>query len=437
MSKREQQPLPPQNLEAESSVLGAVLRENEVLLQVRELLLPGDFYRSAHQEIFAAMGRLSDANEPIDLVTLSDALGKKLKGAGGSAYLAELGDYVPSVANVMTYARRVLECSRLRGVLVAAQRAMTEVYEGSDDAETIAARLSSAVSVPRHEDRAEHIADVMKQALKNIERVGSSNGLIGVPTGLGALDVATGGIPRGELWILAGRPSMGKTALAVAVSKGAAQRGHGVAFVTIESHATSLVIRMLSEATGIENRNLRRARLADSDYPLIAKAAGQIGTLPFWFKDGERSWDRIKLWIRAKKLKNPEIDLVVIDYIGLLSVAGAEKRYLELGIVSADASTLAKQLNVGIVLLSQLNRAVEKQQDKMPHMSDLRESGNLEQDADVIGLLFRPYYYDDTADESLAELDIAKCREGDTGAINLRFNRYLTSFSDWERSDNE
>jgi len=424
--------VPPQNLEAEGCVLGAILRENGALLDVREHLTAADFYRASHQHIFRAMAELADKNEPIDIITLSDSLNGHLEAAGGIAYLAELADVVPTAANVGSYVAIVREAARRRQVLEAVQRAQMEVYESTDDAETIAARLTSQLTRGQAEAGGfEHISDVTNRALKDIERVSENSGVIGIRTGLSGIDIRLGGIPRGELWIIAGRPSMGKTALAGSITRGAAERGHGVAFVTIESPSEKVVTRLLAEAVGIENRDLRRAKITEADYPRIVAAAGRLGELPISWLSGERSWDRIKLRLRAYKLKHPDIGLFIVDYIGLLSIAGPKERYLQLGVVSAEAKALAVQLNVGVLLLSQLNRDVEKQADKRPRLSDLRESGNLEQDADVVGLLFRPHYYDEKADRELAELDIAKCRDGDTGVIKLRYKEELTSFSDW------
>lgn len=424
--------LPPQNLEAERCVLGAVLCDNGALYEVREQLTADDFYQMSHRQILRAMMDLGDKREAIDLITLSDTLAADdhLETVGGSVGLAELADFMPSAANIGSYISIVREQAMRREVLKAARQAQAEIHESTDDAETIRARLTSRlIRQEGQEGGFEHISDVAGQTLKEIER--ASEGTVGIPTGLRAIDITLGGIPRGELWIPAGRPSMGKTALAVSIARGAAERGYGVAFVTVESPSPKLVLRMLGERVGIENRDLRRGKIEELDYPRVVAAAGAIGQLPIWLLDRERSWERIKLKVRALKLRHPEIGLVVVDYIGLLSVSGAKERYLQLGIVSSEAKAMASQLDVGVMLLSQLNREVEKQADKRPRLSDLRESGNLEQDADVVGLLFREHYYNDKAHPELAEFDIAKCRDGDTGVIKLRFQRNTTSFSDW------
>jgi replicative DNA helicase len=226
---------------------------------------------------------------------------------------------------------------------------------------------------------------------------------------------------------------MGKTALAGDIAHGAATAGHGVAFITAETPAPRIIQRLIAAATGIENRKLRRGLLNDGDFVRIAQEAGTISTLPLWLLDSERSWDRIKAKVRSLKIRQPTLALAVIDYVGLLvAPVPTGERYLEIGRISSEAKCLAIQLGIGIVLLSQLNREVESRPDKRPKLSDLRESGNLEQDADVVGLLFRNSYYDkDAHSKELTEFDVAKNRDGATGVIKLRFTEETVSFSDW------
>ena len=226
---------------------------------------------------------------------------------------------------------------------------------------------------------------------------------------------------------------MGKTALAVTMALGAAERGYGIYFVSAESPNNKLALRMLAKASGLENRNLRRGQVSDAEITCVIKGASGLNGLPFWLLDRERSWDRIKARIRGLKLREQRLALVVIDYVGLLSAPVPKgERYLELGKISSEAKGLAMELNLGILLLSQLNREVENRPDKKPRLSDLRESGCLEQDADVVGLLYRDAYYNPVVQfRDLAELDIAKNRDGATGIVKLKFREETTSFHDW------
>jgi replicative DNA helicase len=236
----------------------------------------------------------------------------------------------------------------------------------------------------------------------------------------------------GEEIIIAGRPGMGKTALGNTIAIGTARAGFGVAFISLESKAETLGQRIIASVTGIENRDLRRAHLSPVEIQNVIESAGELGKLPIHFLDSERSWERIKARIRTIKYKEPGIALVILDYIGLVQVPGSRERYLELGRISSDAKALAMELNVVFVLLSQLNREVESRDNKRPRLSDLRESGNLEQDADIVGLLFRESYYDDEfRPRNLAELNIAKNRDGATGTIKLAFDEKTVSFTDW------
>lgn len=434
-------PIPPQNLEAETSVLGAIVLENEVISRILETLSPEDFYRESHRQIFRAMMALSDQHEPIDLLTLSEILKARgeLEGVGGSAYIASFVETVPTAVNVESHARIVREASNKRKLLSALREAEEELCSSAEDFASVAGRLSTALSrlqsggsksfVPMEEV----VLDTLKRIERRYERYKRGSLVTGIPTGFRELDNALGGIHPGELFIIAGRPSMGKTALAAGVARGAAERGFGVAFVTAESPAPEIVQRLMAEATGIENRNLRRGKLDERDFgPLVARA-GVLGKLPIWWLDSDRGWDRIKAKIRALKLRVPALSLIVLDYVGLISAPVPKgERYLEIGRISSEAKSLAMELAIGFVLLSQLNRDLEARPDKRPKLSDLRESGNLEQDADVVGLLFRPHYYDKTfkpADQT--ELIIAKARNGDTGALLFRFNDLTTSFHDW------
>jgi replicative DNA helicase len=438
MSELQAALIPPQNLEAEASVLGAILIENEAISSVLEILKPEDFYRQAHEKICRAMIELSDRREPIDLITLSDCLTARgdLASIGGSAYIASLHESTPTAANIVYYSRIVKEAADKRNLLVALLETEQAIHSSGDDLLTIAGRLSSYLS-RLNDGTARHfrpITEIVIETLKRIEQAHELGSLVtGIPTGFRLYDQGLGGIHPGELVIIAGRPSMGKTAFAGDVAKGAAERGYGVAFITAESPAHEIIQRLMARATGIENRDLRRGKLEDRDFPMLVARSGTLGKLPIWLLHSERSWDRIKAKMRSLKLKEPKISLVIVDYVGLLSapVSKGGERYLEIGRISSEAKSVAIELEVGFVLLSQLNREVESRGDGRPKISDLRESGNLEQDADVVGLLYRESKYNEAAARDKAELIIAKARNGDIGKIPLRFDDRTVSFSDW------
>jgi replicative DNA helicase len=430
--------IPPQNLEAEASTLGAILRDNEAISQVVEIVRADDFYRHSHGKMLRAMIELSDRSEPVDLITLSDHLKARgeLESVGGTAYIAALNENTPTAANVAHYCRIVKEAADKRNLLVALREAEEAIYSPTDDLLTIAGRLSSHLS--RLQDGTKKlfmpIADVVVETLKRIEQAHARGSLVtGIPTGLRLYDQGLGGVHPGELVIIAGRPSMGKTAFAAGVAQSSSERGYGVAFVTAESPAHEIIQRLMARATGIENRNLRRGKLDDRDFPMLAARSGRLSKLPIWLLHSERAWDRIKAKIRSLKLREPTVSLVIVDYVGLLSapVSKGGERYLEIGRISSEAKNLAVELNIGFILLSQLNREVESRADGRPKLSDLRESGNLEQDADVVGLLYRECKYNDKAPRDKAELIIAKARNGDTGVIPLRFDDRTVSFCDW------
>jgi replicative DNA helicase len=384
------------------------------------------------------MLELSKDNEPMDLITVSDLLKSHgfLESVGGSSYLSSLVESTPTAANILSYVAMVKEASLKRELLGALHRAEEEIYEASDDSATIAGRLTAAL-IQLENSRPGgfvHIAQVMVDALKRIEAAHQNGSLVtGVPTGFHGFDTRMGGIQPGEVLLLAGRPGMGKSAIGADIATGGAEHGHGVCIITLEMENVRVGQRLLSTATGIENRNLRRGILGDKDFPVIVHQAGRISELSLWMFDSDHSWDRIQAKIRSLKLREPNLSLVVIDYVQLLSASvPSRERYLEVGRISSEVKRLALDLKIGIVLLSQLNREVESRSDKRPQLSDLRESGSLEQDADIVGLLYREAYYDrEAVPHELTELNIAKNRDGMTGVIKLCFNERTVSFSDW------
>ena len=426
--------IPPQNLEAERAVLGAMLTDAAVIPEIASILHPADFYLPSHQIICAAILSLWNRREPVDLITVTDAL-KKTEQDISTADMAAMADLaLPSHAKA--HARAVKEAAQKRKLLEVIREVEEDLYSPSHDALSVAGCLSSALSSLQNGGPKSfaHIGDVLVKTVKQIEESHSKGDLVtGIPTGLKDLDERIGGIHPGELVVIAGRPGMGKTALGGTIAEGAAQRGYPVAFVTAETPAPKITQRLLAKASGLENRDLRRGRISNEQLISLVAKAGVLGDLSLWFLDSDRSWDRIKAKIRALKLREARLSLVVLDYVGLFSapVPGGE-RYLEIGRISSEAKGLAIELELALVLLSQLNREVENRLDKRPKLSDLRESGCLEQDADIVGLLYRPVYYDENfRPAELGEFDVAKNRDGATGRIKLRFDERTVSFSDW------
>jgi len=425
--------IPPQDIPAEKAVLGAMLIEPATIPEVVSSLSPQDFYYDSHRKVYEAMLAIWNRQEPVDLITVSGALGDQVLAAD----MAAMADNAfPS--HVQAHAQAVKEATQKRDLLDFIRQAEADLYEPTEDSLSIAGRLGSALS--HFQDGGPkgfvHVGEVVNKTLKQVELAHERKSLVtGIPTGLTDFDLRIGGIQPGTLTVLAGRASMGKTALAVTISKNAAVRGDGVAFITAESPAPKIVQRMLAEASGIENRNLLRGKVTDAELTRLTAQATCVGNLPLWLLDSDRSWDRIKAKLRSLKLRESNLALVVLDHVGILSAPVPKgERYLEIGRISSESKGIAIELELGIVLLSQLNREVESRTGKRPRLSDLRESGCLEQDGDVVGLLYREAYYNENENapySDLAELNIAKNRDGRTGVIKLRFQEETVSFTDW------
>lgn len=425
--------VPPQNLEAERAILGAMLTDPSVVGDVAAVIEPGDFYFDSHRRVFESILALFNWGEAVDVITVDAALrcetGQRLLAAE-LCQMAELA--LPSHA--VHYARLVREAAHRRRLIEIFGQAQEDTYTPHEEPVALAGRVSAELSSLgiRTGGTFKHVSEVTTDVVKDIEKAATEKRqLVGIPTGFKDVDEKLGGFHRQDLIIIAGRPSMGKTALGATIAVGAAERGYPVAFVSAESPARKIGRRLLAAASGIENRDLLRGKIDGRIGELVA-AAGRVGALPLWLLEAERSWARIQAKLRAFKFREPRLALAIIDYIGLLSAPVPRgERYLELGKISSEAKALALELDLAVILLSQLNREVEARTDKRPRLSDLRESGCLEQDADVVGLLYRPSYYDPNfTPYDLAALDVAKNRDGATGVIRLRFDEQTVSFSD-------
>ncbi len=430
----------PHNLEAERSVLGAILVHNDAFNLAAQVIEPADFYRDAHRRIFDKMISLNERNHAIDFITLKEELSRagELDEVGGPAYVASLADGVPRATNVEYYAKIVKEKATLRNLIYAANKILTNAYEADQESDLILDEAESAIfSVADDRLKAGFVPmrDLVKESFPKIEQLFEQKRLItGVPTGFADLDEMTRGLQGGDLIIIAARPSMGKTSLVLNISQYVAtQPNLTVGFFSLEMSKESLFIRLLTSEAQIDSHRLMSGAIGQKDYGRISHALETLSAMRLYIDD---SSNISVLEMRAKcrrLLSEHGLNLIVVDYIQLMSGRGRfENRTLELASISRSLKGLAKELSVPIVVLSQLSRGPESRSDHRPQLSDLRESGALEQDADVVGLIYRDDVYNqdpNNPDAGTAELIIAKQRNGPTGIIRLAFLREQTRFA--------
>lgn len=423
----------PQDLTAERAVLGGILVDNESIGRVLGVLQPEDFYRESHRKIFRAMIDLYEEKKPLDLVILSDLLNARgnLEAVGGSAYIVSLLESTPTAANIQYHGELVKRGAYQRKQIEVLREGMERAYSSIDDPAVAAAETASRLLSLQngHAKGFVHIAQLIPPNLKRIEQaVDSKTPIIGLPTGLTEFEARCGSIKRGHLVIVGGRTSTGKTSLGLCMARSSAVKGCPVAFVSAESPLDELTVRLLSQVTKIENVKLQRGILQDREIARLADGAGRLGELPMYLLGGVRTWELIKAYVRGLKARQRTLGMVVVDYAQLLSVNVAEKkRYLEVSKISSDSKALALELDLAVILLSQLSRDPEKQGNRRPMLSDLRESGSLEQDGDIVLLL----YQDKKAQKDFVELICAKFRDGRVDTIPMRFNTEIVSFTDW------
>ncbi len=437
--------LPPQSIEAEESLLGGVLLDNTAMDRALELVTPADFYRETHRKIMRAMLELNQRGEPIDLVTLVETLKTRgeLADVGGATYLAELADKVPTAANTTYYARIVRHKAVLRSLIQTATEIATQGYE-------------STVDVDEFLDQAEHrifeiserkvrpsffrIRDIMVDSMKAIEQLYERKELVtGVPSGFVDLDRLTAGFQPSDLIIIAGRPSMGKTAFALNVAQYAAVNSKlGVAIFSLEMSKEQLVLRMLCSEARVDQSKVRAGFAAERDFPKLALSASRLADSPIYIDDTP-ALSVLELRAKARRLRREresKLGLIIVDYLQLMrGHDSADNREQEISSISRSLKALAKELDVPVVALSQLNRQVETRAEKRPVMADLRESGAIEQDADVIAFLYRPVVYDKNAEERDAEVIVAKQRNGPIGSVPLTFMSEYTRFENRAAED--
>jgi replicative DNA helicase len=435
--------VPPQSLEAEESVLGGIMLDNTALDRVVELVQPDDFYRGSHRKLFRAMLELSERSEPVDLITLSETLKARgeLADIGGTSWLAEVAERVPTAANVVHYARIVRERSILRGLIEAATEIATRGYQASDDVDVLldrAEQLIFGIQERKVKQAFARISDVLVGSIKMIERLyEQKQAVTGVPTGFSDLDSLTSGLQPSDLIIVAGRPSMGKTAFVLNLAEHAALRADtGVAIFSLEMAKEQLAMRMLCSEARVDLARVRTGHLSDREFPKLAMAAGRLADASI-FIDDTPALTVLELRAKARRLKrdpNAKLGLVIVDYIQLMrSAEGKDNREQEISEISRSLKALAKELQVPVVALSQLNRQVESRNPPIPRLADLRESGAIEQDADVICFLYREeYYVEDTEKKGIAEVIVAKQRNGPIGNVELTFLKEFTRFENRE-----
>jgi replicative DNA helicase len=438
--------VPPQNLEAESSVLGGILLENDAMNLVLELLRAEDFYRESHRKIFRAMIELSDRTEPVDVITLSECLKNRgeLEAVGGSAYLASLNDFVPTAANIAYYARIVREKSILRHLINAATEVATKGYDATSNVEELLDSAEKAIfdiTEQRIKGSFVKVGDMMKDSIKMVEKLFERKTMItGVPTGFKDFDAKTAGLQPADLIIVAARPGMGKTAFSLNIASHAAFTGYGVAVFSLEMAKEQLALRLLCSEARVDNARVRTGYLSDRDFPKLATAAGKLHDALIYIDDTP-AISVLELRAKARRLardRDKKLGLIIVDYLQLMRGTGAaQNREQEISEISRSLKALAKELNVPVMAISQLNRRVEDRNDKTPQLSDLRESGAIEQDADVIAFIYREAAYNPKSDDNTATITIAKQRNGPTGDLSLTFLREFTRFEDYTGRDEE
>jgi replicative DNA helicase len=433
----------PHNLDAEKSVLGAILLRNDAINAAVEILAPEDFYRDAHQLLLEHMIQLSEKGAAIDIVTLAESLnrGDALEKVGGPAYNSRLIDGVPRSTNVEYYAQIVKEKATLRRLISEASKIAAEAYDADRDASEIldeAERSIFSIADARIGTGFTSLADLVDSALDTVEKLQQFKSLVtGVPTGFYDLDAKTSGMQPSDLVIIAARPSMGKTSFVINMAQNAAlEHGKVVGVFSLEMSKEQLFMRMLTSEARVDSQRLRQGMLLERDLPAIAQAAEKLSMAKI-FIDDSASIGVLEMRAKARRLKAEHgLDMLIIDYVQLMQGRGRfENRQQELTGISRSLKGLAKELHVPILILSQLSRAPDARSDHRPLLSDLRESGALEQDADVVMFIYREDRYKGPEDEDTgeAEIIIAKQRNGPVGTVKLAFIADYTRFENLER----
>ena len=429
--------MPPQNLEAEMSVLGSMLIEEHAIADAIELLDTRSFYNEANRKIFECILKLYSENKAVDIVTLIEELKRTddLDKIGGSTYVTDLTTIVPTAANIKHYARIVKEKSILRNLISTATNIISESYDSRGEVEKIldrAERMIFEISSNKVDSNFSPIKELIKHSIETIDSLYQKKAHVtGIPTGFTDFDSLTAGLHASDLIVIAGRPSMGKSAFIASIAEhvGVNEKTPLVIF-SLEMSKEQLVQRVLCSHARVNAHNVRTGFLSQSDWPRLTNAAGRLSEAPI-FIDDTAGLSILELRAKARRLKSQHnIQLIIVDYLQLMQgLSGAENRQQEISEISRSLKALARELSVPLIAVSQLSRAVESRQDHRPQLSDLRESGAIEQDADVVGLLLREEYYNPTEEnKGIAELIIAKQRNGPVGTVKLTFIREFVRF---------
>jgi len=436
----------PQSIEAEQAVLGAILIDGEALLVVMERLMPEDFYRAAHQRIYEAMLRLNDENEPIDLITLTTDLQnhKLLEEVGGVGYLTELANAVPSAANVGYYAEILDEKAMLRRLIRAATNIVSSGYASEEDVNQLISDAEQKILEisNRRGDGFIAIRDVLMEVFERVEFLfNNRGGTSGIPSGFPDLDKMTSGFQRNDLIIVAARPSVGKTAFALNIAQNVGVRAkEAVAIFSLEMSAAQLVQRMICAEANVDAGRMRTGFLESDDWEKLTMAIGSLSEAEIYIDDSA-SITVADIRAKCRRLKKERgLGMIVIDYLQLIHgrSGGGDNRQQEVSEISRTLKAIARELEVPVIALSQLSRGVEQRQDKRPMMSDLRESGSIEQDADIVAFLYRDDYYNpETEKKNIIEIIISKQRNGPTGTVELVFLKNFNKFVSVDHSMQE
>jgi len=438
--------LPPQNNEAEQSVIGAILIENEALLKSIEIIHPEDFYRESHRLIFQSMIELFEKNEPADLITLTEHLRNKnkLEEVGGASYLTTLCDQIPTAANIEYYAKIVKEKAVLRRLISCATEIATRGYSNQDEVGELldfAEKSIFDIAEDQIKSSVYPLKEILKASFKTIEKLYNKKELItGVATGFTELDQITSGFQPSDLIIIAGRPSMGKTAFCLNIAQNAAYESKiPIVIFSLEMSKEQLALRMLCSEARVDAHKMRSGFLTESDWPKLTRGAGRLSETKI-FIDDTPGMGVLEMRAKARRLKSEHgLGMVIVDYLQLMRGRSTiDSREQEISDISRSLKALAKELKLPVVALSQLNRRVEDRAVKKPQLADLRESGAIEQDADVILFLYRDEVYNpDSQEKGSAEIIIGKQRNGPTGEIRLAFIDRYTRFENYSSRESE
>ena len=438
------QKLPPRNVEMEQSILGAILQSNEAIIRLADTLQEEDFYHDAHRWLYRAMLDLFQDNIPIDVLSVNEWLKKKdrLDTIGGPAYLAELVELVPTAAHVEYHARVVREKSILRALIHTATNIVLECHEADEDVGMLLDRAERSileVSQGRATSGFSRLHTVLQDSFRQLEELSRrKEPITGLPTGFSDLDRQTAGLQPSDLIIIAGRPSMGKTTLALNIAAHAGMRtGKPIAIFSLEMSKEQMALRMLCAEARVDSAKLRTGFLSSDDWKPLTDAAGDLCNRENIYIDDTPMQTALDIRAKARRLRSEQGDLglVIVDYLQLMQGRSrAENRQQEISDITRALKALARELNVPVVALSQLSRAVEQRRPAKPQLSDLRESGAIEQDADVVAMLYRDEVYDEETDErGVAEVNVAKHRNGPTGTVRLAFRGEFTRFDNLAR----